>query len=384
MSAATASSHRGPPTLEERWAGMRRAAERGLFVFSPLVVTGVLVVVALKAHAVAFDFQTAYYPAATRLLQGASPYAVTARQLAVGTAFVYPAFSAIVFIPFALVPSGVAQALDTALCLACVPATLWTLNVRDWRLYGLAMLWSPVFDGWQTGNVTLPLVLGVALTWRYRDRPLVAGLLTAAAISIKPFVWPLGLWLLATRRYRAAGWALVWGVVLNLVAWSVVGFSSFGTYLRLSARVTSMLWRGGYAVLAVAAQLGLGQNVGYGMLLGLAVLAAAAVFYLGFLRSADQSALTVAVLLMLIASPLVWNHYFCLLLVPLALGRPRLSVAWIVGLVMWPLPPRLPIHAWEQAIAWGAALVVTAVALGGARGHKESENGRQRWLTHPA
>ena len=252
MSAATTSAGRGPQTRDGRRAGLLRAAEQGLFGFGPAVATVALFVLQLRVHAVAFDFQSAYYPAASRVLHGGSPYAVTARALADGTAFVYPALSAIVFVPFALAPGAAAQLLDMALCLICIPATLWTLNVRDWRLYGLAMLWSPVFDAWQTGNVTLPLVLAVALTWRHRDRPLVAGLLTAAAISIKPFVWPLGLWLLATRRWRAAGWALLWGVLLNLLAWTVVGFGAIGMYLRLSSQVTAALWRGGYAVLAVA------------------------------------------------------------------------------------------------------------------------------------
>ena len=103
------------------------------------------------------------------------------------------------------------------------------------------------------------------------------------------------------------------------------------------------------------------------MLIAVVALTAAGVVYLGFVRRKDRSALIVAVLLMLLASPLLWDHYFCLLLVPLALACPRLSLSWAVGVVMWPLPPRLPIHLWEQAIAWGAVAVVTAVSLRGGK-----------------
>ena len=46
-----------------------------------------------------------------------------------------------------------------------------------------------------------------------------------------------------------------------------------------------------------------------------------------------------AVALMLVASPLVWSHYFVLLLVPLALARPRLDAVWFAAVAMWICPP---------------------------------------------
>ncbi len=342
---------------------LARLAELALFGFVPLVFCLAWAVVLFRARTAVVDFQSAYYPAAVRLLAGHNPYAATQGQVVDGGAFVNPALTALAFLPLGLVSGGLAQLIWTLACIACVPAILWVLDVRDWRLYGLALLWSPVFDGWQTGNVTLPLVLAVALVWRHRDRPLVAGLITAAAISIKPFVWPLALWLLATRRFRATGWVLVWGVALNLVAWLTVGVGQIGAYLRLSARVTAALWRGGYAVLAVAGQLGLGRGAGEVLLVAVAAALGVAVFVVGWRHGHERDALVLAVLLMLVASPLVWNHYFSLLLVPLALTRPRLSLVWVVGLLMWPLPPRIPIYTWEQAIAWGATAVVVVTAL---------------------
>lgn len=338
-------------------------AELALFGFVPLVFCLAWAAVLFRAHTAVVDFQSAYYPAAVSLLAGHNPYGATQLQVVDGGAFVNPALTALAFAPLGLVSGELAQVIWMLVCIACVPAILGVLDVRDWRLYGLALLWSPVFDGWQTGNLTLPLVLAVALVWRHRDRPLVAGLITAAAISIKPFVWPLALWLLATRRYRATGWVLLWGVALNLVAWLTVGVGQIGTYLRLSARVTAALWRGGYAVLAVAGQLGLGRGAGEVLLVALAATLAVAVFFLAWVHRRQRDALVLAVLLMLVASPLVWNHYFSLLLVPLALTRPRLSLAWVVGLLMWPLPPRIPVYTWEQAIAWGATAVVIVSAL---------------------
>src|ERR1700753_2569774 len=204
MSATTITT---PPPRREEWTV---AFERVMLAFVPAVTTVLLTVFQFKIHAVAVDFRSAYYPAAHRLLHGGNPYAITPSEIRAGTAFVYAALSAVAFAPFALLQRGVGEVVYMLLCIACVPATLRVLNVRDWRIYGVTLVWLPVYSGWQTANVTLPLMLLVALTWRYRDRPLTAGLLTATAISVKPFIWPLALWLLATRRFKATAATLAW------------------------------------------------------------------------------------------------------------------------------------------------------------------------------
>ena len=50
-----------------------------------------------------------------------------------------------------------------------------------------------------------------------------------------------------------------------------------------------------------------------------------------------MAALTLCLAAALAASPIVWMHYFLLLLVPLALIRPRLSPLWLVPFAYWPL-----------------------------------------------
>lgn len=377
MSSGTISAPRPKRAARTRHDGLRRAAEHSLFGVVPVVATLALIAFQFKLHAVALDFHVAYYPAAHRLLQGLNPYAATPQQIAGGTSFVYPALSLLLLAPFALASKGVAEVLFMLLCIACVPAILRTLRVSDWRVYGLAMLWFPVFDGWQSGNVTLPLTLMIALAWRHRDRPVVAGLLTAAAISIKPFVWPLGLWLLATRRWKAAACAFAWGLVLNLVAWAVVGYDQIHRYLQLSTQDTAALWKGGYSMLAVAHHLGFGRSVGDGLLVVTSVLAAATVIYLAAIRRRERDALVAAVVLMLLASPLLWAHYFSLLLVPLALYRPRLSLVWALPLLMWPMPPRQPVYGWEEALAWTLTAICVAAAIRGARAKTGAPDGHR-------
>jgi len=363
MSAGTISATGRKRAPRTRKAELLRATEQALFGLVPLVATLALIAFQFKLHSVALDFRAVYYPAVERFLHGLSPYAVSPRQITQGTGFVYPALSALLLAPFGLIGKGTAEVLYMLLCIACVPAILRTLEVRDWRVYGVAMLWFPVFNGWQGGNVTLPLTLMVALAWRHRDRPFVVGLLTAAAISIKPFIWPLALWLLATRRWRAAAWAIASGLALNLLAWGLVGFNEVSTFLHLSSEDATALWRQGYSLLAVAHHLGLGHSGGEALLLLASVAAAAVLVYLGAVKRRERDAMVLAVLLMVLASPLVWAHYFVLLLVPLALYRPRLSVAWLLPILMWPIPPRQPVHGWDEALAWGVAAACVAVAL---------------------
>lgn len=354
---------RDVPARDARLANTKRATEHIIYGFMPALVTLGLIIYVFKLHSVAADFHDAYYPAAKRLLDGANPYAVTRSQVTAGLGFVYPALSALLFAPFALLSNSAASVIDMLLELACVPAVLWTLKVRDWRVYGVVMLSLPVFDGWQSGNLTLPLALMVSLVWRHRDRAWAAGLLAAAAISIKPFVWPLGLWLLATRRWKAAAWVLASGLCLNLLAWGLVGFNEISTFLRLSSEDTKALWQQGYSMLAVAHHLGWGRSAGELLLLLTSVATAAILIYMGAVKRREQDALVIAVMLMLLASPLLWAHYFALLLIPIALSYPRLGAIWVLPILMWPMPPRQPVYGWEEALAWVLTAVCLAVVL---------------------
>ncbi len=353
MGATTLSGVRNRSGADRR-NEIRRAVEHVLFGVVPIAAIVGLLIFAFSIHGVAVDFRSAYYPAGLRLLHGGNAYAVTQQEILGARAFVYPALAAVAFAPFGFLSRGVAEIVYMLMCIACVPATLWVLRVRDWRIYGVAMLWLPVYSAWQTANVTLPLALLVALAWRYRDRPRIAGLIAATAISLKPFVWPLALWLLATRRLRATVWTLVWGVAVNLAVWWIVGFDEIHVYLRLSGEVTDALWRGGYSMLAVAHHVGFGRGVGEALLVTVSAALAFGVLYMGAVRRRDREALTLAVVLMLTASPLVWSHYFTLLLVPLAIGRPWLGPLWVLPLLMWPCPPAAAL-GWEVALAWGVA-----------------------------
>ncbi len=331
------------------------AARHGVFVLAPVLVTLLVLGRALASHALAVDFQHGPLLAGSRLLAGASPYpGPHAPEVLNGWPFDYPALAALLGAPFSVLGHVPA---DTALILLSVGAVVLTLRwcgVRDWRLYGLVFLWPAVIAGWQTANLTLPIMLGIAGLWRYRDRPVIAGALVALVISLKLFLWPLGLWLLATRRYAATGYALVIGVVLNLIAWGAIGFDQIGRYVRLLTAVTRLLSPHTYTLVALL------HITGYPALLAIAAPVLITCVGLGR-RGHDRHAFTLAIAACLLVTPLVWLHYFALLIVPLALARPRVAPVWFLGvLLQFPISTPAP---WQVAVTLLAAAGITAAAL---------------------
>ena len=118
----------------------------------------------------------------------------------------------------------------TGLLVALVPLSLWLLGVRDWRCYVVALLWISVFNAVQTANVTLPILAGAAVCWRYRDRwrwPAIAG---GLAVAAKIVAWPLLVWLAATGRARAALGAVGVAVGVTVGLWATIGFSGLRSY----------------------------------------------------------------------------------------------------------------------------------------------------------
>jgi hypothetical protein len=304
------------------------------------------------------DFHYAFWTAGRSVLHGLSPYAnPSSPAVAHAVAFVYPALAAVLLAPFALIPHGAADMTFALLNLAAALLTLRVLRVRDWRLYGLVLLCPAVFSGWTLANVTLLLGLGIATMWRYRERPIVLGLLLAVLVSVKLFLWPLAIWLLATRRYAALAYAAAGGLVLNTVAWAILGFHQLSRYSQLLHALTVIEQKRGYSVIAFALHEGASRRMAYALAFSLAGCCAVACLALGR-RGRDVQALTLAVAVSLLATPIVQLHYFALLLVPLAIVRPRVDLTWSLPLAMW-------VCASETTRSWqiGAALLIGAVMV---------------------
>jgi hypothetical protein len=255
-------------------------------------------------------------------------------------------------------------------------ATLRVLEVRDWRVYGAAVLCPAVFSGWTLGNITPVLGLCVALVWRYRDRTLVVGALTALAVSLKLFLWPLGLWLLATRRFAALRDALAIGLLLNALAWLSVGIGQIGRYGRLLHALAITEERRGYSVMTFMLRVGTSRQAAYATAAAASV-ALASYCVLAGRRGRELTALTIALGISLLATPIVQLHYFALLLIPFALAAPRLTLAWALPLAMWACSS--PKHPWQIALALTLGASMVAVAA-----RRETIGGLALWRRGPS
>ncbi len=313
------------------------------------------------------DFENAFYPAARAILDGVSPYpAPDDPQLAAGTEYVYPPLTALVSIPLTAFSVEAAGFIVMGLLVVTVLAILWVLGIRDWRCYGLAMLWPPVISAIQTGNVTLPLALGAAVVWRYRDGARVAGATLGVTLAAKLFLWPLVLWLGLTRRIPAALLAVVVGFVVLLVTWAVIGFAGIGDYPELLRRVSELEEAQGYTVYALALDLGSSESLARALWIGLAIAALGAIAV--FARRGDERrAFVIAVAAALACSPIVWLHYFALLLVVVAVAEPRLGPAWFVPLAMYGSTGTLNGTTAQNALTIAAAALTVVVAVRPAR-----------------
>jgi hypothetical protein len=327
-----------------------RAIDHGL-IFAAVLGTAFLVQSYAFRHVIAVDFRNAYWPAGDRLLHGTSPFASTNSQIQDGVAFTYPALAALVVAPFALFDPGTGGGLMTALCITLILATVLVLGVRDLRVYAVVLLWAPTVSSWQSANLTAMLCFGLAIVWRYRDRPAVTGSAIALLISLKPFVWPAALWLLATRRYKAAAMATIVGAAVNLAAWMVVGIQQMPRFVHLSGMVTHAMERTGYGAIALAGHLGSSRLDGTVLEVVLSLATAIACVLKGRAGD-DRRAFTLAIALMLLASPLVWRHYLVLLILPLAIAQPQLSPAWLVPMLLWLVPVRTGVAGSHMALVW--------------------------------
>jgi Glycosyltransferase family 87 len=335
---------------------------------------------------VGFDFRGTLWEPARALLDGVPIYPEPTREaVSVGNPAVYPPVFILASVPLALVPATVAAWIWLFVLGAAVFGAMWILGVRDWRCLVLAVTSPVVVHGLWYGNLTVFLVLPLALAWRYRDRAWIAGIAVGVAVAAKLFVWPLVVWLLLTRRFRGAAWAVGSAAVIVLGAWALVGFQGLRDYPTLLRAVQDVYAVRSLSISTVAGAVGASvpAAVAVAAVAGLACLALAA--WLVRRDGGDRRAFAIVVAACILSSPIVWPNYAALLLVPIAVTWPRLAPAWFFGYVVWlagalapnhvtmRVPPR-PRGVVEQAWLWSHAspsgwfpaamcLVVGAVGL---------------------
>lgn len=336
------------------------------FAVAPVVATMYFLYLASRGADLAFDFRHAYATGADAVLVGESPFpAANDPALADGTRYVYPPLTAYLVAPFAILPSVVGEWAFTAAMIASVLGALRLVGVCDWRVYGVVFLWPPVQSGLLNANVSLPITLVLALAWRLRTSRVPVGIAVGAAVALKLFLWPLALWVWAACGRRAGAVAGLASATLVLAPWALIGFAGLAGYPELLRALEAEMASSSYSLYAFLLELGTPESVSRAGSIALAL----GVIWAGVVvgrRGDDRRSLTLIVAGALLGTPLVWMHYFSVLVVVLALARPVLSPLWLAPTLLWGLPM---VHyvdpaVTEIAFALGVfALVVTVSVL---------------------
>jgi Glycosyltransferase family 87 len=330
------------------------------------------VVYAVNGRFTPFDLDV-FLRAGDHVLAGQSPYP-NPETFAGESNYVYPPVLALLMMPFSALPEHDAVTLYMLLSIAAIIVAIRLLGVRDWRCYVLALFFPVVHESLRHGTVGSFLILLLALLWRYRDRTVVAGTAVAFAVVLKLFLWPFVLWLALTRRVRGAAVAVTAGVGLAVASWAAIGFAGLADYPRLLGLLVDKEADSSFSVVAVGNRLGLPPRGAD--LLALAAgtsllwLAARTVQSRGRSRfEQDRMSLTLVLAASLALTPILWLHYLSLLVVPIALARPRLSPLWFTPFALLPMFWLNEYNGWPNGdidaltAAIGLAIAVFASAL---------------------
>jgi hypothetical protein len=339
--------------IRDRGPALRGALEVVLLGVMPLVLT-IAVVRASVGHAFATEFVGNLWQPARHILDGRPPYDPAAldrvaelvrsgRTPAGFQVAVYPTYPAptlMLGVPLALLPLAVARWIWFVVVLACPAFALRVLGVRDWRAYGATYLSIVVISGAMLGSLTLLLLVGLALLWRWRDDPLRCALTAAAVVVGKLFLWPVVVWLWLTGRRREACGAVAAGGLACLLAWSVVGFDSLASYPHLLQTLNSIEQERGYSLVraGIAAHLGAHVAAALAVAAGLAILAWCRRGDVRLGAAGDRRVFVLAVISAFVLSPIVWEQYYALLFVPIAVLDRRFRPLWLAPLLFWMAP----------------------------------------------
>jgi hypothetical protein len=161
-------------------------------------------------------------------------------------------FVGIPFTRFALGRAVLLWLLLELLCVAVASALMLKAIAGRVSLVGVSVLvlvwlaWHPfereMFWG-QLMIVTLTLVCGAWVALR-AQREMLGGVLLGVALALKLFGWPIVLFLLLTRRWRAFFSAVIAFALLHLAAALVIGFGDIVAYYRVVGPSVSKLYRG--------------------------------------------------------------------------------------------------------------------------------------------
>jgi hypothetical protein len=338
-----------------RLAGRARLLARSSAILPVVAVVAAIVIpaatLAVAGSTLGYDFR-AYYAAAARVLAGAPAYDPSIAYAGPYGLFLYPPTFLPLIAPFALLEVTTATWLWTALLVAATALAIARMPVsartRWWVLLLAAQSWPTVY-ALKLGQVGPLLVLLFVEGWRAVERsarsPIgagahrdgmttgaaalgVAGAL-GAAIKLQPGL--VLAWALATRRLGAVAAGVATLAVLGLAATWLAGPGVWPDFITVITRVTDAVGTPhNFTPGAVALGLGASRDAAGLIQTGSMAVVIGIAGWSAWRLPAVASYLVVLVATQLL-SPVLWDHYAIVLLVPVAWLLDR-GVRWAAAI----------------------------------------------------
>ncbi len=322
-----------------------------------VAVVGASVVAA--GEKLGFDF-LAYHQAAVRLLNGQPLYDMSFQTTGGFGLFYYPPTFAPLILPFGLLTATTAVWTWTAILLGSflvgVVVMPVTRTVRWWIVLLAGLSW-PFAYAVKLGQVGPILFLLFAIGWRWLDDPIRLGASAALGTAIKLQPAIIFVWAILTRRWAAVAAGAVVLAGLAVAATLLAGTGSWSDFALLVRQVGDPITtEHNFTPGAVAYQSGLSAELASLLQLACTVLVVGAVVAAARWATAEASYL-VAVIASQLLSPILWDHYAMLLLLPVA----YLCAAGRWWAVLIPLATAVPLIGFTPAVVYPLSF---AVALG--------------------
>jgi len=321
---------------------------------------GVAATLAFAGDTLGHDF-FAYHRAVERIANGAPLYDMSFTEAGGFGLFFYPPPFAAMVLPFALLSPQPAIWTWIVLSLAAFLIGVAILPVSRsvrWWIVLLAGLSFPFVHAVKLGQVGPILFLAFAIGWRGIDDPVRLGGSAAVGAAIKLQPGLVLAWALLTRRFRAVAVGIFVLAVLAAGATILTGPGAWFDFVTLLRTVSDPIaTKGNVTPGAIAYQLGASTTVAAGVQL-LSTVALVAAFLAAIRWATDEASYLVALIASQLASPILWDHYAMLLLLPVAYiaSAGRWWALAIPLVTAWPLlglsPPIVyPVVFWATLVA---------------------------------
>ena len=337
------------------------AALPTIAVVALLSVVAAAAISSAAAGTLGFDFLS-YDLAVRRFFAGGVLYDQSFDYTGAFGLFYYPPPFVLLAAPLSLVEPAIAAWIWTGFLVAAFAVGVALLPVdrrTRWVILLLGAISWPLVYAIKLGQVGPILLVTFAIGWRWMERPWRLGIATAigTAIKIQPalvFAWAL---LTGRRRAVIAGVAVLG--VLAIAATIVAGPSSWVDQATLLARVSKPIdTPHNMTPGRLAFEAGLPYAVAWAVQIANWVLVALAVLVATFRCRPVASYMTVVIATQLV-SPILWDHYALLLLLP---------VAWLFSLgrrwtVVIPLATSIVFVTGIPSVIYPIAYWVTMIAV---------------------